>query len=106
MKSFKVIDSHVKVDGVIYRSNPSNDVKIMGKVGTIHSINIEGRGQFFPIDGVFDDGSVKIVDSTTDVLDETTPTKRTKATSMVESNGIPTDVNGKPLSKKKSAKKK
>lgn len=101
MKSFKVIDSHVKVDGVIYRSNPSNDVNIKGKLGTIHSINIEGRGQFFPIDGIFDDGSVKVVDSTTDVLDETTTTKRTKATKMVETNGVPTDINGKPIKKAK-----
>ena len=106
MKSFRVIDGLVTIDGILYGPSPSNDVRVRGKMGTIHSINIQGRGQFFPISGIFDDGSISVVDSTTDVLDETTPTKRTKATSMVESNGIPTDVNGKPLSKKKSAKKK
>ena len=69
MKSFKVIDGKVKVDGVLYGPSPSNDVKVRGKMGTIHSINIEGRGQFFPISGEFNDGSIKVVDSTTEVLD-------------------------------------
>jgi hypothetical protein len=69
MKSFKVSDGKVMVDGVLYGTTPINDVKVRGKVGTIHSINIEGRGQFFPISGLFNDGSIKVVDSTTDVLD-------------------------------------
>jgi hypothetical protein len=30
---------------------------------------IEGKGQFFPLSGEFNDGSIKVVDSTTDVLD-------------------------------------
>lgn len=101
MKSFKVSDGFVTVDGVMYSQTPTNDVKIKGVIGTIHSINIEGRGQFFPISGVFNDGSVKVIHSTTDVLDETTPTKRTKATKMVETNGVPTDINGKPIKKAK-----
>ena len=69
MKSFKINDGKVKVDGVIYGQSPSNDVVVRGKTGRIHSINIEGKGQFFPIGGMFDDGSVRVVDSTTDVLD-------------------------------------
>jgi len=76
MKSFKVIDGKVKVDGILYGPSPSNDVKVMGKMGTIHSINISGRGQFFPISGVFDDGSVRVVDSTTEVLEPTTEKKK------------------------------
>ncbi len=76
MKSFKVKDSKVIVDGVVYGQSPKDDVKIMGKSGTIHSINIQGKGQFFPIGGFFDDGSIKVVDSTTNVLEPTT--KETK----------------------------
>ncbi len=69
MKSFKVIDGKVKVDGVLYGPSPSNDVSVMGKMGRIHSIMIEGKGQFFPLSGEFNDGSIKVVDSTTEVLD-------------------------------------
>jgi len=49
--------------------SPSNDVSVRGKMGRIHSIMIEGKGQFFPLSGEFNDGSIKVVDSTTDVLD-------------------------------------
>ena len=69
MKSFKVIDGKVKVDGVLYGPSPINDVSVMGKMGMIHSINISGKGQFFPLSGEFNDGSIKVVDSTTEVLD-------------------------------------
>jgi len=69
MKSFKVIDGKVKVDGVLYGPSPSNDVSVRGKMGRIHSIMIEGKGQFFPLSGEFNDGSIKVVDSTPDVLD-------------------------------------
>lgn len=105
MKSFQVREGKVMVDGVIYGSTPITDVNVMGKMGKIHSINIPGRGQFFPITGQFDDGTIKNVDSTTEVLDETTPTKRTKATKMVESNGIATDESGNPIKKKRAKKK-
>jgi len=79
MKSFKVIDGKVKVDGVIYGQSPKEDSVIMGKSGRIHSINISGRGQFFPISGVFDDGSIRTVDSTTEVLEPTTTEKKKRA---------------------------
>ena len=48
MKTFKVKDGKVTIDGVTYSDKPS-EVKIVGKGGTIHSINIEGYGQFSPI---------------------------------------------------------
>ncbi len=68
MKSFKVQDGRVIVDGVIYSETPSS-VSVFGKWGKIQSIRIDNRGQFFPIGGEFIDDTVKVVDSTTDVLD-------------------------------------
>jgi hypothetical protein len=79
MKSFKINDGKVKVDGVLYGSTPNGDVNITGKSGRIHSINISGRGQFFPISGVFDDGSIRTVDSTTEVLEPTTTENKKRA---------------------------
>ena len=67
MKSFKVREGKMKVDGVFYSENPSENV-IMGKMGKIHSISIGGK-QFFPYAGQFDDGTIKMVDSTTEVLE-------------------------------------
>jgi len=77
MKSFKVFDGKVKIDGVLYGQSPNPDINIMGKTGRIHSINISGKGQFFPIGGSFNDGTGIVVDSTTEVLD--TPTKKKKS---------------------------
>ena len=106
MRSFQVRDGKVMVDGVIYSQNPSTDSMVMGKMGRIHSIMIEGKGQFFPIGGQFDDGTIKVVDSQTDVLDsEPTTKKKAKKTELVESNGIPTDESGNPIKKKKAKKK-
>jgi hypothetical protein len=45
MKSFKVREGRMLVDGVYYSENTS-EAKIMGKAGRIHSISIGGR-QFF-----------------------------------------------------------
>lgn len=102
MKSFKVSDGFVTVDGVNYSQTPTNDVKIKGVIGTIHSINIEGRGQFFPISGEFNDGSVKVVDSTTDVLDAPTAKKgKLSKTELVEKSSTPVGVDGKPIKKAK-----
>ena len=67
MKSFKVRDGKMLVDGVYYSEKPSENV-IKGKAGRIHSINVGGK-QFFPYAGQFDDGSIKMVDSTTEVLE-------------------------------------
>ena len=106
MRSFQVREGKVKVDGVIYGQSPVSDVKVKGELGMIHSINIPGRGQFFPIGGEFINPNVKVVDSTTDVLDsEPTTKKKAKKTELVESNGIPTDESGNPIKKKKAKKK-
>ena len=108
MKSFKVQESKVVVDGVMYSQSPS-ETTIMGKMGRIHSIMIEGRGQFFPLSGVFNDGTIPVVDSTTDVLDTdgflVGKKKRAKATKMVEESGEPLDSKGYLIGKKKKAKK-
>jgi hypothetical protein len=104
MKSFKIREGKMLVDCVFYSDKPS-DVKIKGKLGMIHSINVGGK-QMFPYGGQFDDGTIPVVDSTTDVLDsEPTTKKRAKATKMVESNGEPLDEKGNLIGKKKRAKK-
>jgi hypothetical protein len=103
MKSFKVIDGKVKVDGILYGQSPLSDVNVMGKMGKIHSIMIEGRGQFFPISGEFNDGTIPVVDSTNEVLDA--PTAKGKKgklakTELKESSSAAVDVNGKLIVKK------
>lgn len=102
MKSFKVSDGKVKVDGVLYGPNPNPDINIMGKTGRIHSINIPNKGQFFPLSGLFNDGTT-LVDDTTDVVE----TKKVKLgkTELKESNGLAVDESGN-LIKRKRAKKK
>ena len=103
MKSFKVIDGKVKVDGILYGQSPSSDVNVMGKMGKIHSIMIEGRGQFFPISGEFNDGTIPVVDSTTEVLDA--PTAKGKKgklakTELVEKSGSAVDEKGNIVKRK------
>lgn len=97
MKSFKVREGKMLVDGVFYSEKLSDNV-IMGKWGRIHSINVMGK-QFFPYGGVFDDGSNPIV------KDEPVVKKRAKKTELVESSGEPLDSNGHLIGKKKRAKK-
>jgi len=63
MESFKQKDGIVTINGVIYGPNPNNDVVIMGKNGRIHSINIPGKGQLFPIGGSYIDNTSRIIDS-------------------------------------------
>ena len=74
MKSFKVRDGKLLVDGVLYSQSPSSDVNIRGKFGRIHSINIQGT-QFFPQSGVFNDGTIKVTNDSTGIVEETKPTK-------------------------------
>ena len=74
MKSYKVRDGKVLVDGIVYGQTPT-DVVIAGKVGRVHSINI-GTSKYFPISGVFNDGSIKVVTDNTGLVDKTS--KRTK----------------------------
>lgn len=80
MKSVKIRDGRVTVDGVIYSPKWYEDVKIMGKEGRILNLKINGI-QYFPMGGVFDDGTIKVVDSSTEVMDElpTPPIKRKRS---------------------------
>ncbi len=100
MKSFKVREGKMKVDGVYYSENTSENV-IMGKMGKIHSINVMGK-QMFPYGGVFDDG-------TTPIVSEPTPTetkkKSLKKTELVEKSGVAVDESGKLVKKSRSKKK-
>lgn len=101
MKSFKVLDGKVIIDGVTYSPTPTES-NIIGKSGgRIHSINIPAKGQFFPISGIFNDGTTPIVD---EVL-EPVKKKKAKATKLVEENGKALDDNGNPIKKKSSKKK-
>ena len=76
MKSYKVRDGRLVVDGVIYGQTPT-EVNIPGMVGRIHSINI-GTSKYFPISGLFNDGSIPMVTDNTGLVDKTPKVKRTK----------------------------
>lgn len=99
MKTFQIRDGIVQIDGVQYSSSPSES-DIRGKMGRIHSINIEGRGQFFPIGGVFNDGTLPIV------TDEPIVKKKGKApkTELVEKSGVAVDESGKIIKKSRKTK--
>ena len=99
MKSFKVRDGKVVVDGVIYGPTPTES-SIMGKSGRIQSIHIQGKGQFFPYSGTFNDGSLPVVDET--------PIKKGKVskTELVEKSSKAVGIDGKPIKKVKTTKKK
>ena len=79
MKSFKVREGKMLVDGVYYSDSPSSN-EIMGKAGRIHSISISGK-QFFPYGGEFIDDTLVVTDDNTGIVEETKPasTKRTKS---------------------------
>jgi hypothetical protein len=76
MKSYKVRDGRVLVDGIVYGQTPT-EVIIAGKVGRVHSINI-GTAKYFPISGQFNDGSIPLVTDNTGLVEETAKPKRTK----------------------------
>lgn len=67
MKSFKVRDGKMLVDGVYYSETPSDNV-IKGKWGRIHSINIGGK-QFFPYGGEFIDDTIKVTEDSTGIVE-------------------------------------
>jgi hypothetical protein len=75
MKSFKIREGIVHIDGVLYGQTP-NELKVKGKVGTIQSIMIGNRGQFFPISGEFIDSTLKVTDDSTGIVEETKPLKK------------------------------
>jgi len=102
MKSFKVREGKMLVDGVYYSENPSES-NIRGKVGRIHSISISGK-QFFPYGGEFIDDTIPTASDNTGIVEETKPAKKVKKTELVESSSPATDTNGKPI-KKKTTKK-
>jgi hypothetical protein len=98
MKSFKIREGSVIVDGIHYQSTPCDTV-VKGKYGRIQSINIGNRGQFFPIYGEFNDGTSPIVDEA--------PTKKVtlSKTELKESSSIPVDVDGKRIKVRKTKSK-
>ena len=73
MKSFKVREGRMLVDGVFYSESPSDNV-IMGKAGRIQSISVGGR-QFFPYGGQFIDDTIPTTTDNTGLVDETKPAK-------------------------------
>lgn len=102
MKSFKVRDGKMLVDGVYYSESPSENV-VMGKAGRIHSINVMGK-QMFPYGGTFNDGTTPIVDSS--VSEPTTKKKGKLAkTELKESSSSAVDESGKLVKVKRSKKK-
>jgi len=78
MKSFKIREGSVIVDGIHYQSVPCDTV-VKGKYGRIQSINIGNRGQFFPIYGEFNDGTIQITEDSTGIVEDTKPTKVKKS---------------------------
>jgi hypothetical protein len=77
MRSYKIREGYLTIDGVTYGPTPTPyDVK--GKSGgKIHSIGIGGI-QYFPQSGVFDDGSIPVVEDSTGIVEEIAKPKRTK----------------------------
>jgi hypothetical protein len=69
MKSFKIRENHILIDGVLYGPTPS-EVKIKGKAGTIQSIGIQNRGQYFPISGEYIDDTIVVTDDSTGIVEE------------------------------------
>lgn len=101
MKSFKIREGSVIVDGIHYQSVPC-DMVVKGKYGRIQSINIGNRGQFFPVYGEFNDGTTPL--SAPSVDEPTTKVKSAK-TELKESSSIPVDVDGKRIKVRKTKSK-
>jgi hypothetical protein len=79
MKSFKIRENVVSIDGVHYGPTPS-EYKVQGKSGRIQSITIPNRGQFFPIAGEFIDSTIPVTEDSTGIMEETKPIKKTRKT--------------------------
>ena len=77
MKSFKIRENHILIDGVLYGPTPT-DVKIKGKTGTIHSISVPNRGQYFPYSGTFIDDTIVVTEDSTGIMEETKTIKKTR----------------------------
>jgi len=76
MKSFKIREGNVLVDGVMY-SDSTSDTNIMGKAGRIQSISIGGR-QFFPQSGTYIDSTLVVTDDSTGIVEETKTEKKAR----------------------------
>ena len=80
MKSFKIREGSVIIDGITYQSTPCDTV-VNGKYGKIQSINIGNRGQFFPVFGEFSDSDIPTTEDSTGLLEPIAPIKVTKTKS-------------------------
>jgi hypothetical protein len=98
MKSFKIRENVVSIDGVHYGPTPS-EYKVQGKAGRIQSITIPNRGQFFPIAGEFNDGTTPFVS------DEPTTKVKLNKTELKETSSIPMGIDGKPIRVRKTKSK-
>ncbi len=78
MKSFKIREDKVLIDGILY-SDSEQSIPIMGKWGKIISINVGGK-QFFPQSGTFIDSTLRVTDDSTGIVEESVPTKKTRKT--------------------------
>jgi hypothetical protein len=79
MKSFKIRENLVELDGILYGQTPT-ELKIKGKAGTIQSIMIGNRGQFFPISGEFNDSGIQLTEDSTGIVEDTKPVKKSRKT--------------------------
>jgi hypothetical protein len=79
MKSFKIRENQILIDGVLYGPTPT-EVKIKGKAGMIQSISVPNKGQFFPYSGTFIDDTLVVTDDSTGIVEETKPIKKTRKT--------------------------
>lgn len=78
MKSFKIREGIVHIDGVLYGQTP-NELKVRGKAGNIQSIGIPNRGQFFPIGGTFIDSTIPVTDDSTGIVEDTKRKRKSKS---------------------------
>jgi hypothetical protein len=77
MKSFKIRENQVELDGVLYGQSPT-ELKIKGKMGMIQSIMVGGKGQFFPISGEYIDSTIVVTDDSTGIVEDTKPVKKSR----------------------------
>ena len=104
MRSFKVRDGKVLVDGVVYGLTPT-DSNIKGKVGRIQSIHIGGKGSFFPYYGTFNDGTIPLTEDNTGIVEPTTKKKgKATKTELVEKSSKAVGIDGNPLKKTRKTK--
>ena len=77
MKSFKIRENLIEIDGVLYGPTPT-EVEVKGKVGTIQSISVPNRGQFFPYSGTFIDDTIAVTDDSTGIVEDVKPLKKAR----------------------------